>query len=88
MKNIITFKDFVNENVNNDAYEIIVNRKNTETIYNSDIEDLMDDGYDNIQSIVDNYLIQMGYKQRQMEDWHWSNPNDLKQIKKTFKLKD
>jgi hypothetical protein len=88
MNKLLNFEQFVNESSSNNGYDIIVNKKNTETIYNSDIEEWIEDGYDNINHIIDNYLIQMGYKQNQMENWKWSNPNDLSLIKKKFKLKD
>lgn len=83
MKRIKSFEGFLNEK----SYDIDVNGDNIETITDQDIESYVEDGYNTINSIIDQHLQLIGYEPDDMESWSWHKPNDAKTISKKFKLK-
>jgi|688.fasta_scaffold02060_29 hypothetical protein len=84
MKRLRLFEEFIKENF----YDIKVNRRDTETISDADIEDYIDDGYESLTGIVDQFLQVTGYDFNQMKDWSWNNPKDVIEITKKFKIRE
>jgi hypothetical protein len=84
MKHIKLFEQFLNEK----SYDIKLNDGTIETISDSEIEDYIEDGYNNLVGIVDQWLQIQGYEYDDTLEWSWKNPSQAKVIARKFKIKE